>query len=457
MNKSKLSTTILICVGLLILILIFGKVLGSNWQYLTQWLYPNETDKNAKTLQLIFSIAGGIVIIAGLYISYKRVASTEESVRIQQKTLIGQNKIIENQTTEIELSRKSQINEQFKIAVEHLGNNNQAVVIGGFIELVFIAEEDPEKYAEIVHKLFCSFLRAEASKEKEIVNIDYYLVDNIISFLFDSNVFDNKISDLSNLNFRDCKFENKNFNNVNFSGCFMPLKIINSSFENCSFNHTKFINPNVKLRFIKAFEKESKEADKMGLIKNTTFKNCTGHPIYFYFYELRDVRFIECENLYINSFSNCFLHKITGSVIYPGSKHFFSEFISVEFPKEAKHISFFCCDFQSIDISKSKMERCEISYCKFFNIITELNQNTLEFKNNRIIELRSEPKTYYRISFVPVREFLNISNEFSIEEHDFFKFSSGKIYVGNTSEEYINQIINGYNSLLKELGIEIVK
>ena len=292
-STSIIFKIVLICI---ILLLLFWNLIGSNWQVLTEWLYPKETDKNARSLQLIFSVIGGIVIILGLYLSYLRVTSLEKSVRIQQKTQKGQNKIIKNQTTEIELSRKSQINEQFKIAVEHLGNSNKAVVIGGLIELIFIAEEDPEKYAEIVHKLFCSYLRSEASMKKENIDVDFYLVENILKFLFNSTILKNKKSDLSNLNFKECSFENIEFKNVNFSECYMPLILKNCTFENCCFNNAKFINPNIKSRFIKAFKKESDEANKVGILLNIKFKKCKGSLVYFYFYDIINIEFIDCDN-----------------------------------------------------------------------------------------------------------------------------------------------------------------
>lgn len=453
MKKIAILKILLYTLVLVIIFLLFWKVFYPNWSYITEWLYPSETDKNAKSLQLIFSVIGGLVIIAGLYISYKRVYSIEKSVRIQQKTLKGQNKIIENQTIEIELSRKSQINEQFKIAVEHIGNSNQAVVNGGFIELVFIAEEDPKKYAEIVHKLFCSYLRSESSMKKEDIQIDYYLAENILKFLFNSTILKSKKSDLSNLNFKKCSFEKIQFENVDFSECYMPLKLKDSSFINCIFNNTKFVNTNIKLNFFKAFEKEVNEVKKIGTLSNVKFENCEGNHIYFHYYDLTNIKFIGCDNLSMIKFSHCFLHNITGNIIYSGSQHFFSEFVNINFPNKANHIEFYGCDFQSIDLSDSEISNCEIAYCKFTNIITESRSNSLKFSDNRILEPRFNPKTYYRISFVPIIEFLKISTKFEIENHPFFKYIIGKIYVGNTSDVFISQVIEKYKTNLKEMDI----
>ena len=437
---------LLIVISSLLVILIFSSFISENWTFLSKWLYPEDSDKNAKSLQLIFSIIGGIVILFGLYISYKRVVSLEKSVKIQQETLLGQNKVIANQTTEIELSRKAQINEQFKIAVEHLGNSNKSVVIGGFIELVFIAEEDPEKYAEIVHKLFCSYLQSEASLRKKENEIDFYLVENILKFLFSSLALRNKESDLSNLNFRYCNFENVNFENVNFSGSYMPLKLETCLFNHCRFDKTKFVNPKIKLRFITAFQKEVEETKKIGVLSNITFSNCYGKFIYFYFFELKNIHFNNCENLQRFQFIRCFLHKIKGDIFHTSTSHFFSEFISVDISNNIKDLNLYCCDFQNIDFSGIVAENWEVAYCMFTSIKVE----NFILSKSRIIQPRYYPKKYYRICFVPTKEFLENHMDFDIKDHPFFNNFEGKIIVGKSNPQHASQVKTVLVELIKK-------
>lgn len=450
MAENKQIRILLIVVISLLTILIFSSIISDNWNLLSKWLYPEDSDKNAKSLQLIFSIIGGLVIILGLYISYKRVTSLEKSVKIQQEALLGQNRIIENQTTEIELSRKSHINEQFKIAVEHLGNENKSVVIGGFVELVFIAEEDPKKYAEIVHKLFCSYLRSEASLRKKEEDIDFYLIENIINFLFNSSTLRSKRSDLSNLNFRECSFEDLNFENVNFSGCYMPLKLENCFFENCRFDKTKFVNSKIKIRFITAFQKEVDETKKAGILSNVQFSNCGGKLLYFYFYELKDLKFSNCGELQRFQFVRCFLHKIKGEIFHTSTKHFFSEFISVDMPKDVKDLNLYCCDFQNMDFSDTVAESWEVAYCKF----TYSKIGNFIFSRSRIMQPRFDPKRYYRICYVPSKEFLEIHPEFDIKTHPFYNNFEGRIVVGRSNPQYVSQVDEKLLDSIKEFDIK---
>lgn len=435
------------------IILIFSSIISEHWNLFSEWLYPEQKDKNAKTLQLIFSIVGGFVITVGLYISYKRVTSLEKSVSIQQKTLLGQNQIIKNQTKEIELSRKSQINEQFKIAVEHLGNINKSVVIGGFVELVFIAEEDPKKYAEIVHKLFCSYLRSEASLRKNKKDIDFYLIENILKFLFNSKILSSKFSDLSNLDFSECSFESLDFKNVNFSGCYMPSKLHKCSFNECFFDNAKFVNSKIKIRFTKAFEKEIDETKKIGILSDINFINCSGKFVYFYFYELKNVSFSNSINLQQFQFIRCFLHNVSGEIIYTSTNHFFTEFINIDVPKDAKHLGLYCCDFQNNDFQNVSTLLWEVAYCKFsYN-----KYQNFSFTMSRIVQPRFEPKNYYSICYVPTNEFLENFTEFNIEEHPFYKYFQGKIVVLRSNSDYVNQIKDKLEDQLNKINIKSEK
>lgn len=446
MNRQNILLTILLC--LISTLIISGFIIGA-WDTLTNWLYPKDINKNANSLKLLFSLIGGLVIIIGLYISYKRVLYTEKSVNIQKDTLITQNEVIKNQTKEIELSRKAQLNEQFKIAVEHIGNKNKAVVIGGLIEMVFLAEEDSSKYAEIVHKIFCSYLQSIASLKLKESELDVYLIQNIIDLLFNSDVLNNKKSNLDGLNFYSCEFKNLNFSNVNFSNSIMPRKIFNCDFNFCVFNNTKFINNEIELRFMTAFSKESNEADKISIIKDVNYKNCKGH-IYFYFSRLSNIDFQECDQLFIISFTNCTLNSVKGKKIFmPGSSHYFTQFSNFKIETDIKHTNYYCCDFQNLDFSEIIIERCEFAYCKFTNLKMENKNKKLDFRNNRIIELRSEPKKYYNINFVPINDFLDISTKFSVEDHPIYKYSSGKVLVGNTNSEYKAQIKKSYENNLR--------
>jgi len=56
--------------------------------------------------------------------------------------------------------------EQFKNAIEHLGNANQAVVLGGVHALHNLAVNFPKEYSQQVFEVLCSFIREETRKPK---------------------------------------------------------------------------------------------------------------------------------------------------------------------------------------------------------------------------------------------------------------------------------------------------
>src|ERR1035437_3712862 len=88
------------------------------------FLFPDNNDRVGELTKLLLSILGGIGVLYGLLISNRRALITEKSVIIQGE--------------QIELARKSQIDERFKNAIEHLGNEKEPIILGGVSELVQI-------------------------------------------------------------------------------------------------------------------------------------------------------------------------------------------------------------------------------------------------------------------------------------------------------------------------------
>jgi len=124
------------------------------------WAYPSEEDRNGKILQLILNILAGLAVLYGLYVSHKRARAMESGVEKQGEAL-------ENQNIQIELTRKSQIDERFKNAIEHLGSDKEPVILGGIAELNQIATENPAQYSEVVFNILCSYIRTTSSIKKK--------------------------------------------------------------------------------------------------------------------------------------------------------------------------------------------------------------------------------------------------------------------------------------------------
>ena len=82
-------------------------IIGLYYCKIAFWLFPNNLDRNGEFVKLILSILGGIGILYGLFISYRRTLITERSVKMQGEA-------IQKQSEQLELSRKSQIDERFK-------------------------------------------------------------------------------------------------------------------------------------------------------------------------------------------------------------------------------------------------------------------------------------------------------------------------------------------------------
>ena len=138
-------------------------------------------------------------------------------------------------------TKEKQIVEQtsFNSAVKHLGNENQSVVLGGIHALHQIAV-DNKNYTQVVHNLFCSYLRENSAKLYE--NIDFektpdkcsVIIQTLIDYLFrpynnKDSVYKEYKSDLSFSTFKNCDFNSIDVKNVIFDYCLL---------ETCNFNNS---------------------------------------------------------------------------------------------------------------------------------------------------------------------------------------------------------------------------
>lgn len=246
---------LIILVGILILSYYFFHV------QISIYLFPSNNDRVGELTKLLLSILGGIGIFYGLIISNIRALITEKSVIKQGEQL--------------ELSRKSQIDERFKNAIEHLGNDKEPIILGGVAELYQIAKEDKHKYSEVVFNILNSYIRSETSIYNKTANdFNSTVIRTIITYLFkiDSiNPFIGLEADLSSSNLACQNIEFCNFENADLS-----FAII-GSMKNCILDAANLSNANVQNSFFKDNSMRGIEVFSAVFrfieFKNTIFKN----------------------------------------------------------------------------------------------------------------------------------------------------------------------------------------
>jgi len=199
MDMKKLINVLFIFAIFALIILYFGEI--------STFLFPSNEDRAGELVKLVLSVLGGLCVFYGLYINLKRTKATEKSVRIQGE--------------QINLALKSQIDERFKNAIEHLGSEKEPIILGGVAELHQIAKEDSNKYAEVVFSILCSYVRSNTNK-KNTNHTFPAVISTIISNLFkrvENNPYKSLIADLSFSNLRGQNIDNCDFKNANLSFC----------------------------------------------------------------------------------------------------------------------------------------------------------------------------------------------------------------------------------------------
>ena len=217
--KKKYYKTIGIAVLVLIIITIY--IL---FDTMACWAYPYNDNRNGVFLKDIFGVAGGLIILVGLFISYRRTKSFEDSVKNTKET---------------------NLNEQFKNAVEHLGSESEPIILGGVAELNGLADNHPEKFAQVVMDILSSYCRSEASIDKQETPIKWNVIQSIIEYLGKAKHFKNFEINLSNTNLKNVKIDKMNLNNWNFTNSILPEWIGYSKFNNCNFNDAKLLKGNL--------------------------------------------------------------------------------------------------------------------------------------------------------------------------------------------------------------------
>lgn len=307
-----------------------------NLEKISCFLYPDNQDRNGEVVKLTLSVIGGIGVLLGLYIAHKRAMITERTV--------------ENQGKQLEHAQKSQIDERFKNAVEHLGSDKEAVILGGVVELHQIAQENSKTYGEVVFNILTSYIRSQTDCTiVESKDIKKAVIQTICDYLFknkekDNYPFTGYIANLESVNLSSINLDDADMSNINLYDSFLP-SCKNTNYEKANLRSCVFFD---------------------GTIEYNNFINACLSNTRFLFTKIIESDFGGDENRGAK-----FLYsRILGGFIYNG-------FTTVSFYKsvihniiiESKEFSFnlfIFCNLIKIDFSKLiKMEFCNFSKSGF--------------------------------------------------------------------------------------------
>jgi len=115
--------------------------------------------------RIVFPLVGGIAIIVTLIFNALRTTAMMEQTKNTTETLKNSQEQIKITQKQLDNSQKQIRSEQFKNAIDHLGNDKQAIVLGGVHALYDLAL-NYEEYRKQVFEILCSFIREETRKLK---------------------------------------------------------------------------------------------------------------------------------------------------------------------------------------------------------------------------------------------------------------------------------------------------
>lgn len=174
---------------------------------------------NGEFFKVLVTILGGLLVLWDLYLNYKRTKILEVQTNNQAdqiKAFVKQNEIAE----------KGKVDERFKNAIEHLGSEIDAIVLGGIYALHRIAQED-KTYRQTVFDILCSFIREKTSilklwsdyaEDERAAIKPTIVIQTIIDLLFKSNENQEYIYNGQHANLIGIRCINANFNKAHLDG-----------------------------------------------------------------------------------------------------------------------------------------------------------------------------------------------------------------------------------------------
>lgn len=339
MRKYKTIILYTLVIAILVIIVVYRAELKNIIEQFAIWTYPNEENRNGEVIKLIINIIGGIVILIGLRAALIRAKSSQKSTEIQYES-------IKNQTNQIELTRDSQINEQFKNAIEHLGSNEESIILGGISELHFIATEHPDKFRQVVLNILCSKLRAEAYVKKDAKEINKTIIQTIIDYILKTEVYSKLSTDLSFCNLHNINFDSTKIENCNLSFSKIPWRMNNVEFVNCNLGSIH---------------------STVGRYENLKFLRSSLFNAYFQSAEFKDsIIYNDDDKLQKMTCLNCKFDGFTFNCSIYNSKLLSCEFDFAQFSvNKISSVNFTASSFNQIEFGMTEISNCNFSGCGF--------------------------------------------------------------------------------------------
>lgn len=124
-----------------------------------KWQAENEFRKT------LIQVVGGIVVIAGLFITWAQLKQSQKEFRESQENM-----------------KVGQISSRFSKAIDQLGSDHAASRIGGIYALEQIVKEDPDNYLKPVIEVLSAFVRhAEYMQDIDIIRKDEAILPEVQS------------------------------------------------------------------------------------------------------------------------------------------------------------------------------------------------------------------------------------------------------------------------------------
>ncbi|PLW92945.1 MAG: hypothetical protein C0592_08065 [Marinilabiliales bacterium] len=362
----------LIAITLIILCYFNFETIRSLFEENAKWYFPDEKNAKGEFLKIILQALAGIAVILGVFYSFKRSKAMELGV--------------EKQAEQIELSRKSQVDERFKNAIEHLGSDKEPIILGGVVELHQIAIDNEEKYAQVVFNILNSYIRSNTNIYKvDVEDIKFIVIQTIVDLIFkehgERNPFKDFKANLSFCNLSSIDFSFANLSHANLSFSILPkfkyanlshaklskVAFVSSEFERVNFDNADLFD--VSFEFVKIKECSFNNTK----IWNTHFFNSEITKCLFNSIDSHGLYYFSCE-IEENTISNSTLldFRIVSSNIIK---------LSINNIKYIHSIIFIACFTTSTEFD-STVKQFFSSGCNMVYIVNRLN--TVDNINKRI-------------------------------------------------------------------------
>lgn len=416
-----------------IIVIVFGlyrNVFLNSFQEFACWLYPMDESRNAELLKILLTVIGGVGILIGLYLNYKRTKSSDKAIQLQSLA-------ISKQSDQLELSRKSQIDERFKNAVEQLGSEKEPIILGGVAVLNQIAIENSRDYAEVVFNILTSYIRSSTNiHSKKADDFSSTVIQTIVNNLFKpkdetNNPYKDFKGNLSHCNLTSINIDGVNFSNFDLIFTYFSMNISDVDFSNANLRRAKFVLSKINNSIFCQTDLHQ-TLFNMAEIRNCSFERASILASNFLTTKLYNVNFDYCD------FSNakficCFLNRTT---------HFRSNIINNDFSFSSfKNVSFEDTEMLSgIDFKGSL----------FYNF--KINNESLDLNFNGCDTLRS-----FHFDFCQFIDKLDVkpnqkSNSSQIVNLQEAMFSN-KFTFDEFTEEDVEKTKRKHDNILKEFEI----